>query len=149
MLLFFLALTMGLEDDPLRAVEHAVGLVEAVGEQHGVEHPIQMTVATTDGEHMWVFRYSSEGSSRTLFFTTDVPTLRMLYPERQLLQELSEDARLVVSEPLGDVAGVWNEVPESTCGLVGKPHDELVPFRPRPPLDWPPAKSTSTARADA
>jgi predicted glutamine amidotransferase len=147
--LFFLALTMGLEDDPVRAVEQAVGLVEAVGERHGVEHPIQMTVATTDGNHMWVFRYSSEGRSRTLFFTTDVPTLRMLYPERQLLQELSEDARLVVSEPLGDVAGVWNEVPESTCGVVGRPHDELLPFRPRPPLEWPAAKSTSTARADA
>ena len=147
--LFFLALTHGLEDDPLRAVEYAIGLVEAVGEQHGVEHPFQGTVATTDGEQMWVFRYSSEGRSRTLFFTTDVPTLRMLYPERRLFQEVSEDARLVVSEPLGDVAGVWNEVPEATCGVVGKPHDELLPFRPRPPLDWPPAKSPSTARADA
>jgi glutamine amidotransferase len=73
----------------------------------------------------------------------------MLYPERRLFQEVSDDARLVVSEPLGDVAGVWNEVPEATCGLVGRPHDELVPFRPRPPLDWSPAKSPSTARADA
>src|SRR3954452_4669532 len=132
-MLFFLALSMGLEDDPPRAVEHAVGLVEAVGERHGVEHPIQMTVATTDGERMWVFRYSSEGRSRSLFFTTDVPTLRILYPERALLQEVSEDARLVVSEPLGSVPGVWNEVPEATCGVVGNSHDELLPFRPQPP----------------
>ncbi|MFL5884454.1 MAG: class II glutamine amidotransferase [Thermoleophilaceae bacterium] len=132
-MLFFLALSMGLEDDPPRAVEHAVGLVESVGERHGVEHPIQMTVATTDGERMWVFRYSSEGRSRSLFFTTDVPTLRILYPERALLQEVSEDARLVVSEPLGSVPGVWNEVPEATCGVVGNSHDELLPFRPQPP----------------
>jgi predicted glutamine amidotransferase len=132
-MLFFLALSMGLEDDPPRAVEHAVGLVEVVGEQHGVEYPFQGTIATTDGEHMWVFRYSSEGKSRSLFFTTDVPTLRMLYPERHLLEELSDDARLVVSEPLGSMAGVWNEVPESTCGVVGKPRDELLPFRPKPP----------------
>jgi predicted glutamine amidotransferase len=147
--LFFLALTMGLEHDPIRAVEEAVGLVEKVGEEHGVEHPFQGTIATTDGTRMWVFRYSSEGRSRTLFFTTDVPTLRMLYPERQLLDELSDDARLVVSEPLGDVAGVWNEVPESTCGVVGKSHDEMLPFRPKPPVEWPPASSPSTARADA
>jgi glutamine amidotransferase len=135
--LFYLALTMGLENDPPRAVEQAVGLVEAVGERHGVEHPMQMTVAVTDGEGMWVFRYSSQGRSRTLFFTTDVPTLRALYPERKLLQEVSDDARLVVSEPLGSVPGVWNEVPESTCGIVGKPHDELVPFRPKPPAKSP------------
>ena len=46
---FYLALTLGLEDDPPGAVEAAVGLIEEVGRQHGVEHPIQMTVATTDG----------------------------------------------------------------------------------------------------
>jgi len=135
--LFFLALSMGLEDDPPRAVEHAVGLVEAVGERHGVEYPFQGTIATTDGEHMWVFRYSSEGKSRSLFFTTDVPTLRLLYPERELFHDVSSDARLVVSEPLGDVPGVWNEVPESTCGVVGGPHDELLPFRPKPPPEVP------------
>jgi predicted glutamine amidotransferase len=143
-LLFHLALTMGLEHDPREAVEHAVGLVEAVGERHGVEHPIQMTVATTDGERMWVFRYSSEGRSRSLFFTTHVPTLRMLYPHRELLRELSDDARLVVSEPLGSVAGVWNEVPEASCGVVGKPHDELLPFRPKAPADL---GRAATARA--
>ena len=54
---------------------------------------------------IWAFRYSSEGKSRSLFYTTDVPTLRELYPERELFQEVSDDARLIVSEPLGDVAG--------------------------------------------
>ena len=63
---FFLALTFGLEDDPPRAAERAVGLVEATGRPHGVQHPIQMTVATTDGERLWAFRYSSEGRSRSL-----------------------------------------------------------------------------------
>ena len=47
---FYLALTMGLEDDPPGAVARAVGLIEDVGDNHGVEHPIQMTVATTDGD---------------------------------------------------------------------------------------------------
>ena len=48
-LLFYLALTFGLEDDPPQAVAGAVGLVEAVGERKGVRHPFQGTVATTDG----------------------------------------------------------------------------------------------------
>jgi len=132
-ILFFLALTFGLEDDPPTAIEHAVGLVEAVGDRLGVAHPFQGTIATTSGEAIWAFRYSSEGKSRSLFYTTDVPTLRKLYPERQLYEEVSEDARMVVSEPLGDIPGVWNEVPEATCRIVGAGHDEQRPFRPRAP----------------
>src|SRR5690242_13684547 len=48
--MFHLALTFGLEDDPPAAMEATVGLIEEVGRKHGVEHPIQMTVATTNGE---------------------------------------------------------------------------------------------------
>jgi predicted glutamine amidotransferase len=132
-MLFFLALTFGLEDDPIAAIERAIGLVEAVASRLGVPHPFQGTVATTDGETTWAVRYSTEGKSRSLYYTTDVPTLRKLYPDREQFQEVSEDARLIVSEPLGDVAGVWNEVPEATCGIVGRGHDEMRPFRPRAP----------------
>jgi len=132
-LLFFLALTFGLEDDPPTALEHAIGLVEAVGARLNVPHPFQGTIATSDGQSIWAFRYSSEGKSRSLFFTTDVPTLRNLYPERQLFQEEAEDARVIASEPLTDVAGVWNEVPEASYGVVGHGHEELRPFRPRAP----------------
>jgi glutamine amidotransferase len=136
--LFFLALTFGLEDDPPAAVERAIGLVEAVGSRLGVPTPFQGTAATTDGEGIWAFRYSSEGKSRSLFYTTDVPTLRALYPKRELFEEVSADARLIVSEPLGDVAGVWNEVPEATCCVIGRGHEELRPFRPSaPPVTTP------------
>jgi predicted glutamine amidotransferase len=131
--LFYLALTFGLEDDPPAAVEQAIGLVETIAGRHGVPHPFQGTIATTDGERIWAFRYSSERNSRTLFYTTDVPTLRKLQPERQLLKEFSDDARLIVSEPLGDVAGVWNEVPESTYGVIGPDHAEMRPFQPKTP----------------
>ena len=131
--LFYLALTFGLEDNPPAAVEQAIGLVEAVAAKHDVPHPFQGTVATSDGVNIWAFRYSSERKSRTLFYTTDVPTLRDMYPEREMLRQFSDDARLVVSEPLGDVAGVWNEVPESSYGIVGPDHSGLHPFEPKPP----------------
>jgi predicted glutamine amidotransferase len=131
--LFYLALTFGLEDDPPDAVARAIGLVEAAGSAKGVEYPFQGTIATTDGERLWAFRYSSEGKSRSLFFTTHVPTLRKLYPERAILHELSDDARLVVSEPLGDLPGAWHEVPESSYGVVGEGDDQLRPFEVKPP----------------
>lgn len=133
-LLFYLALTFGLEDDPPDAVARAIGLVEAVGERHGVRYPFQGTIATTDGERMWAFRYSSEGASRSLFFTKHLPTLRALYPERHLLHELSDESRLIVSEPIGDLPGAWNEVPESSYGVVGRGEDALLPFAPKRPV---------------
>jgi glutamine amidotransferase len=129
---FFLALTFDLEDDPPAAVERAVGLIETIGAQHGVEHPIQMTVATTDGNEVWAFRYSSEGKSRSLFYSTDVPTLRELHPEVEILNRVSDESRLIVSEPIRDLPGAWNEVPESSYGVVRPGQDELRPFTPRP-----------------
>lgn len=130
-LFFFLALTFGLEDDPSGAVERAVGFIEETGRRHGVEHPIQMTVATTDGVTVWAVRYSSEHSSPSLYYSTDVTTLRDMYPDEQIFQAVSEETRLIVSEPLGDLPGAWNELPESSYGVVKEGEDELHPFVPR------------------
>src|SRR5215210_3186669 len=104
-LLFYLTLTFGLEDDPPRAVERMVGFVEEAGHRHGTQHPIQMTIAATDGKNIWAFRYSSERKSRSLFYSTDVRTVRKLHPERTRLQEISDESRIIVSEPLGDLPG--------------------------------------------
>ena len=130
--MFYLALTFGLEHDPIEAVERMVGFVEETGEAHGIEHPIQMTVATTDGEIIWAFRYSSEHDSRSLYFSTRMDALKALYPESAELQSLSDETRVVVSEPLGDLPGAWQEVPESHVGIVQPGNDELKPFEPRP-----------------
>jgi predicted glutamine amidotransferase len=128
--MFYLALTFGLEDDPVGAVERMVGLVEETGRSHGVEQPIQMTVATTDGRCIWAFRYSSEGDSRSLYFSTRMDSLKALHPDLAELGALSDETRVVVSEPLGDLPGAWNEVPESHVGIVQPGEDELRPFAP-------------------
>ena len=130
---FHLALTFGLRDDPPAAVARAVGLIEDVGRRHGVEFPVQMTVATTDGDTTWAFRYSSEGRSRTLFQSTDISTLREQYPDNPLLHGLSDDTRVVVSEPLGDLKGAWREIPESSSLTVHGADDEIRPFVPVAP----------------
>jgi len=127
---FYLALTLGLEDDPPAAVARAVGLIEETGRRYSVEHPIQMTVATTDGDRVWAFRYSSQGKSRSLFYSTAVDTLRAQYPDNPVFHELSDETRVVVSEPLGDLAGAWNEVPEASYGVIEEGQDELLAFTP-------------------
>jgi hypothetical protein len=108
-----------------------VGLVEDVAVRHSVSQPVQMTVATSDGTSVWAFRYSSVGRSRSLFFSTDVTQLQELHPELEVLGRIGREARLVVSEPLRDLEGAWNEVPEASCGIVRPGDDTIVAFTPR------------------
>ncbi|GAA3085778.1 class II glutamine amidotransferase [Streptomyces roseofulvus] len=128
--MFYLALTYGLDDDPPAAVARMAGVVERVGRAHGVEHPLQMTLALTNGERVWVFRYSTARASRSLFYSRRVDALRRLHPDVAFLQGISEGTRLVVSEPLGDLPGAWNEVPENSYGVVQPGEDELHRFAP-------------------
>jgi predicted glutamine amidotransferase len=130
-LLFHLALTFGLDEDPVAALERMAGFVEDVGAEHGIEHPLQMSIAATDGTCVYAARYSSEHDSRSLFFSADARAVKALYPEDERLQQLSEETRVIVSEPLGDRVGVWHEVPESHIGIVRPGDDELRPFTPR------------------
>jgi len=132
---FYLALTFGLKEDPPKAVAKAVGYLIKMAEKRGVDRPpVQMTVATTDGKRLWAFRYSSEGKSRTLYYSTGKEDLLKLYeddPEvRERLSIFDNDTRFVVSEPLGDLPGVWNKVPESTFVFVDGPSLTLSDFEP-------------------
>ena len=92
-----------------------------------------MTVATSDGERLWAFRYSSSRQSRTLYVSTALASLREHYPDNPAFQHLSDETRVVVSEPLGDLSGAWNPVPESSYGIVEQGDDTLGDFRPRLP----------------
>ena len=132
-LLFYLALTFGLGDDPLGALERAIGLVETAGESHGIDQPFQGTVGFSDGEQLWAVRYSSRQDSRTLFVSQDVSALRELHPGNPRLQGLSDEVRLIVSEPLGDLSGAWLEVPESTALVVRHGSHEQLAFQPQRP----------------
>ena len=145
--MFYLALTFGLRDDPIAAVEQMVGFVEDTGRRHDIEHPLQMTIATTDGTSIWAFRYSSEGDSRSLWFSTRMDALKALYPDSAELASLSDETRAIVSEPLGDLPGAWNEAPESHVGIVRPGIDELAVLA-SPPPDLGPAASDRRGALD-
>ena len=127
---FYLALTFGLAEDPASAVASAVGFIETVCRNHGIDDAIRMSVATSDGVTVWAFRYSTAGHPPSLYFSTKLETLRQQHPDVPTFLTLSDETRLVVSEPLGDLSGVWNEVPASHYGVISPGNDQLLPLRP-------------------
>ena len=130
-MMFYLALTFGLADDPPAAIARMVGFIEEEARRNGIENAVQMTLAVSNGKQLWVFRYSSEGASRTLFHSTDIRTLRKLYPDIPRFASVSEETRMVVSEPFVDLPGAWNEIPESTYGVIANGENAFHPFLPR------------------
>jgi predicted glutamine amidotransferase len=129
--LFFLALTFGLELAPVTALERMVAFVEATGRQHGVDEPLNMTVCATDGEQIVAVRYSSERKSRSLFHSTSFRHLLELYPDDERIKTAGENAFLVLSEPLADLPGFWQEIPESTAVVARGGEVGQYPFKPQ------------------
>jgi predicted glutamine amidotransferase len=115
---FHLALTLGLEKDPVDALERTVGVIESAAEARGVKGAVQATFGVSDGESLWAVRYSTEGRARSLFASADVEALRRLYPDNPRFERLTADDRLIVSEPFSDLPGVWHEIPEATAVTV-------------------------------
>lgn len=131
-ILFHLALTFGVEDDPRTALERVAGFVEGVAERHGVPDPLQFTAATTDGTGIVAVRYSSVHSSRSLFYSDDARALKQQYSTDDRIQSVSNASQAIVSEPLGDLADAWTEVPEASLVSVHPGQDdEFFPFVPR------------------
>jgi predicted glutamine amidotransferase len=132
-LMFHLALTFGLDDDPLGALEQMAGFVEEVGRQHGVDEPLQMTIGLSDGERVYAARYASGPVVNSLYVTEDARAVRAMYPDEARFAELGDEARAVVSEPLGDLEGMWHEVPVGSALVVQPGEDEQRDFTPRSP----------------
>jgi predicted glutamine amidotransferase len=133
-IMFFLALTFGMEEDPIAGVERMIGFIENVGYRHGVSCPLQMTLAILDGQALYAFRYSSEGKSRTLFYSASIAAMRKHFPD---VHAFSDDARAVVSEPLGGIENVnrfWIEVPESSTVVIAAGNVNVAPLKPRAPI---------------
>jgi predicted glutamine amidotransferase len=128
--LFHLALTYGLESDPVAALERTIGFVEATAARHGIANPVQASVGISDGVRVWAFRYSTERHSRTLFISAEAPAIKELHPDNPRLAQLHDEDRVIVSEPLADLHGIWHEIPESTVMIVQPGADEERPFQP-------------------
>jgi predicted glutamine amidotransferase len=127
-----LALTLGLEEGPIEALERTVALIEEVAERHGVADAVQASFGVSDGDSLWAVRYATRGRPRSLFASADPDAIRRLHPENPRFQRLTPDDRLIVSEPFSDLPGVWHEIEPSSAVTVRRGGVlEHSSFRPR------------------
>jgi glutamine amidotransferase len=76
-------------------------------------------------------RYATNGQPRSLFASSDVDTVRHLYPENERLKKLSHGDRVIVSEPFSDLPGAWQEIPPATAVTLRRGEGpETRPFQP-------------------
>jgi glutamine amidotransferase len=100
--LFLLLLAHGLGADPGRALARVLDLLETELIQAGVDAPLKVTAAWSDGRALHAVRYASVGTPPSLYTRRDPET----------------GATLVVSEPLDlDTAG-WTPVPAQSLVSV-------------------------------
>jgi len=126
--MFYLALTFGLESDPLGALARMVGFVEAAGKEQGVHESVWMTVGLSDGKNLYAVRYASDGEAPTLFHSRDVDSVYKAHPD--LPRKFDTSTRFVVSEPSGVVEDLWIEVPQASCLHLRDGRVDVWPFRP-------------------
>ncbi|HXV61987.1 MAG TPA: class II glutamine amidotransferase [Vicinamibacteria bacterium] len=127
--MFFLALTFGLESDPVGAVQAMAGFVEEVARKIGVSDPLWMTLGFSDGEKLYAVRYATDGDAPTLYHSRAMEDLYELNPA--LRDRFSADARAIVSEPPGEAASGWTEIPQSSVAIVERGEIVYRPFEPR------------------
>ena len=127
-LMFYLALSFGLEDDVPAALARMTAFVEETGRRHGVEKALWMTLGVSEGTRVWAVRYASDGDAPTLYCSRTLEDLLVVHPA--LGERFTPDARVIVSEPIGRFADIWVPVPQASLVEVHGPSVEVRPFEP-------------------
>ncbi len=126
--MFHLALTFGLMQDPYEALARMVAFVEKTARAHDVAQPLWATFAATDGESLYCVRYASDGDAPSLYYSAGAEDLYEINPA--IAGRLGPHARAVVSEPMGDYAQVWTEAPQGSFLTVRDGDVHVKAFRP-------------------
>ncbi len=130
-IMFYLALTFGLETDPIGGLSRMAGLIEQTARKQGIDESLWMTVGVSDGESVYAVRYASDGQAPTLYHSRDMHDVYQVNP---LVRELlGPTSRIIVSEPIGKYAENWCAVPQNSFIHVRGASLEVLPFMPQVP----------------
>ena len=124
--MFYLALTFGLEENVHAAIAKMVEFVKSEGIKAGVPGDIWMTLAISDGKNLWGFRYGTDGKCPTLYISPSIEELSMLNPN--VKGKFGDFAACLVSEPIGNYQEIWKVIPENSVVEIRDKKIEVKPF---------------------
>lgn len=117
-LIFYLMLSLGLEREPMQAVQRTIATVSGMLGEQAIVEPLRFTAILTNGETLYAIRFATDETPPSLYWRRE------------------PDRILIVSEPLDNDHGCWHEVPAGQM-LVGQRGDgvplgtiDMVPFLP-------------------
>lgn len=117
-LLFLLALQLGLDADPMGAMEQAIAEVERLSAAAGGDVLVRFTAAFSDGTDLYAVRYATDHRPPTLYASP-----------------MGADSRrtgyCLVSEPLNDEIDTWVEIPDGSAVKVTAEGMQALLFQPQ------------------
>ncbi len=125
---FYLALSLGLDDDPKGAMERMVGMTEAHMRSAGIDEPFRLTCAFSDGRKLYAVRHSTDGKPKTLYYNRGSAGL-----DQVLNDEVGTPhaGTVLLSEPIDECVDNWREVPPASFVSVGPGGVVIEDFQPR------------------
>lgn len=129
-IMFHLALSFGLENNTLAALEKTVGFIEKTSRNHGVEESVWLTIGLSDGKNLWAVRYASDGKAPTLYLSPTPAELEKVNPA--IKNKFTPNTRCIVSEPMGKFQDIWTEIPQSSVVVIHDTKVENFKFKPQP-----------------
>jgi predicted glutamine amidotransferase len=131
---FYLAIGEGLEADPPGALSRAINIVEAARSKAGISEPFLLTAALTNGRTTYAVRYGSDGDAPSLYYGANLPLTEIVAQDRGEniieIDDKSDAAILILSEPLDDIEDNWTEVPPSHIVITEENRAYVLPFSP-------------------
>lgn len=118
-LIFLLALQLGLDNDPLGAMERAVSTVENLSLEKSGEALVRFTAAFSNGRVLYAVRYATDHKPPTLYAA----------PMGHASGE--KTGYCLVSEPLNDEADRWVEIPDGSAVKVCPDGMQASLFQPQ------------------
>jgi len=106
--LFLLALSCGLEQDPVAGMTEALAKVCKLMDVRGSTEPLRLSAALSDGKSIWAFRFSTDKQSPSLFYGA---------PDTYSKNKSDGAITTIASEPFDDDMSHWTRVEESKVVL--------------------------------
>lgn len=116
-LLFLLALEFGLDDNPKRAMELALGFVLSEAASLGFQPLIRFTAACSDGKVLYCVRYANDRHAPTLYSS-------------RMSDGGPGDGFCMVSEPFDEEISRWSAIPSGSFVSVGPDGLAISAFEP-------------------